>query len=70
MPETTETTGRMTDAELKGLALQALNMAKRDLERNNRLGCFLASHHAGEGIHRMDQDRETTSRQTRRGMAR
>jgi hypothetical protein len=44
----------VTDEELRGMALQALNMAKRELERGKPLGCFMATHHAGENIHRMD----------------
>lgn len=42
----------ITDSELKGLAMQGLNMAKRDLEQG-QLCCVLASYHEGETIHRM-----------------
>lgn len=42
----------MTDAELQGLCAQALNMAKRDLERD-RFNFLLASYHEGAGLHRM-----------------
>jgi hypothetical protein len=43
---------KITDAQLQGLALQALNMAKRELERSD-FNCLLASYHEGESLHRM-----------------
>ena len=42
----------LSDKELEGLGAQALNMAKRDMERG-RFNFLLASYHAGEGLHRM-----------------
>lgn len=42
----------MTDAELKGIAAQALNLAKLDRERG-QFNFLLASYHEGEGLHRM-----------------
>jgi hypothetical protein len=42
----------MTDAALQGFALQALNMAKRDLQRN-KFNFLLATYAEGEGLHRM-----------------
>lgn len=42
----------MTDPELHGIALQALNMAKRDL-RGGSFNFLIAAYHAGEGLHRM-----------------
>jgi len=42
----------MTDAELQGLTLQALNMAKKDIERK-QFNFLLAIYHTGEGLHRM-----------------
>lgn len=42
----------ITDAELQGVALQALNLAKVDREQAT-LCCVLATYHEGEGIHRM-----------------
>jgi hypothetical protein len=46
----------MTDAELQGIAAQALNMAKRDLERGD-FNFLLAAYHAGDvpPLHRMDR---------------
>jgi hypothetical protein len=42
----------MTDAELQGITAQALNMAKRDIQRG-KFNFLLAAYHAGEGLHRM-----------------
>ena len=42
----------MTDAALQGMALQSLNMAKRDLERG-KFNFLLAAYHEGEGLRRM-----------------
>jgi hypothetical protein len=42
----------LTDAELTGLAAQALNMAKRDLEQGD-FNFLVASYHEGETLHRM-----------------
>ena len=42
----------ITDSELKGLAMQGLNMAKRDAEQG-QLCCVLASYLEGKTIHRM-----------------
>lgn len=42
----------ITDSELQGLALQALNMAKKD-HMQGKLCCVIATYHEGEGIHRM-----------------
>jgi hypothetical protein len=42
----------MTDAQLQGLAAQALNMAKREMERGS-FNFLLASWHEGETLHRM-----------------
>jgi hypothetical protein len=44
----------ITDAELQGIAAQALNLAKRDIERD-RLNFLLATYHEGEGLYRMEQ---------------
>jgi hypothetical protein len=43
----------MTDGELEGIAAQALNMAKRDIEQQRDFSFLLASCHKGEGLHRM-----------------
>ena len=45
----------MTDQELQGLTLQALNMAKRDLAQKTWRSCLLASWHKGEKIHRLEK---------------
>jgi hypothetical protein len=46
----------MTDAELQGIALQALNMAKTEFEHTGSFGGLLASyHHGGSGLHRMTE---------------
>ena len=45
----------MTDQELEGIAAQALNLARIDLERKKELGLFIASYHRGEGLHRMSR---------------
>jgi hypothetical protein len=42
----------LTDAELQGLAAQALNLARRDYERKN-FNFLLASYHQGTALHRM-----------------
>ena len=46
----------LTDAELQGIAAQALNMAKLDMERG-KLNFLLASYYEGEipPLHRMDR---------------
>jgi hypothetical protein len=44
----------MTDPELQGIAAQALNMAKRDMERGS-LHFLVAVYHAGEGLFRMSK---------------
>jgi hypothetical protein len=44
----------MTDPALEGIAAQAFNMAKLDLERGS-FNFLLASYYAGEGLHRMRQ---------------
>jgi hypothetical protein len=49
---------KMTDAQLRGLSLQALNMAKRELERGT-FNCVLASYHEGESLHRMSSIERT-----------
>jgi hypothetical protein len=38
---------------LKGLAMQALNMAKTECEQKRFMGLFLATYHEGEQLHRM-----------------
>lgn len=43
----------MTDEALKGIAFQAVNMAKRDMLRKEWASCLLASWHEGEQLHRM-----------------
>ncbi|HEU0180345.1 MAG TPA: hypothetical protein VFV58_39415 [Blastocatellia bacterium] len=43
----------MTDAELKGIAAQALNMAKVDLRQKKSFGMLIATLHQGETLHRM-----------------
>lgn len=43
----------MTDPELEGLAAQAFNMARRDIERRESFGLFFASYFQGEGLRRM-----------------
>jgi hypothetical protein len=45
-------TAPVSDAELQGIAAQAFNMFKRDVERR-KFNFLLASYHAGQGIHRM-----------------
>ena len=45
----------MTDAELQGIALQALNIAKTEFEHAGSFGGLLASYHHGSGLHRMTQ---------------
>ena len=45
----------LTDQELEGLAAQAFNMARRDLEQRRGFNCLLASYHAGESLHRMER---------------
>jgi hypothetical protein len=45
----------MTDAELQGIALQALNIAKTEFEHAGSFGGLLASYHHGFGLHRMTQ---------------
>jgi hypothetical protein len=45
-------TASVSDAELLGLAAQAFNMFKRDVERGH-YNFLLASYHAGQGLHRM-----------------
>jgi len=42
----------MTDAILQGLALQALNMAKVDVQRNQFI-CLMAVYHEGSPLYRM-----------------
>jgi len=42
----------LTDAELQGIALQALNMAKRDLLQH-KFNFLVGAYHHGEGLHRM-----------------
>jgi hypothetical protein len=42
----------MTDAALQGIAAQALNMAKRDIEKGI-FNFLLASYNEGDGLHRM-----------------
>jgi hypothetical protein len=44
----------MTDAQLEGIAAQALNMAKRDMERRS-FNFLLASCHDGAGLYRMSK---------------
>ena len=44
----------MTDPELEGIAAQAFNMARLDIERAKGFSLFFASYHEGEGLHRMD----------------
>jgi len=44
----------LTDAQLEGLAAQALNLAKRDKERGQFI-CLLASYDQQEGLHRMSK---------------
>src|SRR5215831_1034941 len=43
----------MTDTELQGIALQALNLAKRDIEQKGTLSGLLAVSYPGEGLKRM-----------------
>ena len=43
----------MTDEILRGLAMQALNMMKRDIEQGRDVAILLAVYHEGEGLHRM-----------------
>lgn len=50
-----ERTSELTDRELEGLAAQAFNMARRDLEQRRGFNCLLASYHAGESLHRMER---------------
>ena len=45
----------MTENELEGLARQALNMAKTELEQKDRLGMLLASYRKGERLYRMSK---------------
>jgi hypothetical protein len=45
----------MTDAELQGIALQALNMAKTEFEHTGSFGGLLAIYHQDKGLHRMTQ---------------
>ncbi len=47
----------MTDQEMLGLAAQALNMAKRDLEAGN-FNFLLAGYFEGEALHRMKKVEE------------
>lgn len=42
----------MTDQQLRGLAAQAFNLAKKDLERKG-FNFLLAAYHEGETLHRM-----------------
>jgi hypothetical protein len=42
----------ITDSQLQGISLQALNMAKRDWA-HGPFNVLLASYHEGEGLHRM-----------------
>jgi len=44
----------LTDHELQGLAAQALNLAKRDMERG-QFNFLVASYHRGEPLHRMNR---------------
>lgn len=50
----------MTDPQLQGLALQALNLAKKDYERGH-FSFLLASYSEGETIHRMKRVEATIS---------
>jgi hypothetical protein len=43
----------MTDAELQAIALQSLNLAKRDIEQKGPLCRLLAVSYPGEGLKRM-----------------
>jgi hypothetical protein len=43
----------MTDQELQGIAWQALNMAKTDLEHGNEFSGLIATYFEGEGLRRM-----------------
>jgi hypothetical protein len=43
----------MTDAELQGITLQALNMAKREMEQKGEFSGLLANYFVGEAVHRM-----------------
>ena len=43
----------MTDAELQAIALQSLNLAKRDIEQKGTLSGLLAVSYPGEGLKRM-----------------
>jgi hypothetical protein len=43
----------MTDAELEGIAAQAFNMARQEMEQRGTFSCLIASWHEGEGLHRM-----------------
>jgi hypothetical protein len=43
----------MTDAELQGIAMQALNMAKKAAEREEAFAGLLASYHSGAPLYRM-----------------
>jgi hypothetical protein len=45
----------MTDARMTGLAAQALNMAKRDMEQRSDFNFLIASYHEGDGLHRMSK---------------
>jgi hypothetical protein len=45
----------VTDAELQGIALQALNIAKTEFEHTGSFGGLLASYHHGSGLHRMTE---------------
>jgi hypothetical protein len=45
----------MTDDELQGITLQALNMAKTEFEHAGSFGGLLASYHHGSGLRRMTE---------------
>jgi hypothetical protein len=45
----------MTDRELEGLAAQALNMARLEIERGNGFGFLLATCHDGRTLYRMER---------------
>jgi hypothetical protein len=52
----------VTDEELKGAALQMLNMARTEFENEGLLGLVMASYFAGEGLRRMRQIEQLVER--------
>src|SRR5215813_11673518 len=53
----------MTDPELQGLAAQALNMARRDIEQKGALQGLLAMYYEGQGLHRLTMVEELLAKQ-------